>query len=362
LEYDAWGKRRSLPGDATPDTLVGQVDNKGYTGHEMLDQLGLVHMNGRLYDPLVARFMSADPLIQDPMHSQSYNRYTYVWNNPTNNTDPTGFECGERGRGLTINGCGGWTPLGASASFGDMIMMAKSYDASSPVKFDVQGSFKADAKNLVPNPLVPGCVGPCRSNDDVNTSKAANSGVGSAIMANPWVATAVGAVQAIRTTANNALTFLGGAIAGDGEMAKAGLDGLVKTDRDATIAVVMIVAGRPKGVAAESGAANRASFEMYKNELRPAMERPYVQDAALSKMLDKIYRPNAKIGSGSTAAAVRQETATGQPVGGAFHTQKANDSITELQKWLDKHPEATPGDRAAAENVLIDMSNALKGK
>ncbi|WP_269531858.1 Ig-like domain-containing protein [Chitinimonas sp. BJYL2] len=91
LGFDAWGKRRNLNGNGTPDSLDGQTDNKGYTGHEMLDALDLVHMNGRVYDPLVARFMSADPLIQDPEHSQSYNRYTYVWNNPTNLTDPTGF-------------------------------------------------------------------------------------------------------------------------------------------------------------------------------------------------------------------------------------------------------------------------------
>lgn len=44
-----------------------------------------------VYDPFVARFMSADPIIQEPEHSQSFNRYTYVWNNPTNMTDPTGF-------------------------------------------------------------------------------------------------------------------------------------------------------------------------------------------------------------------------------------------------------------------------------
>ncbi|MDN3579131.1 RHS repeat-associated core domain-containing protein, partial [Chitinimonas viridis] len=69
----------------------GKVIDRGFTGHEMLDELDLVHMNGRIYDPLVARFLSADPLIQDPEHSQSYNRYTYVWNNPTNMTDPTGF-------------------------------------------------------------------------------------------------------------------------------------------------------------------------------------------------------------------------------------------------------------------------------
>lgn len=89
--YDSWGKRRELAGPATPDTIDGVLDNKGFTGHEMLDRMDLVHMNGRVYDPLLARFLSADPVIQDPEHSQSYNRYSYVWNNPTNLTDPTGF-------------------------------------------------------------------------------------------------------------------------------------------------------------------------------------------------------------------------------------------------------------------------------
>ncbi|TFW09524.1 hypothetical protein E4K72_05625 [Oxalobacteraceae bacterium OM1] len=92
LAYDAWGKRRTTDGSSTPDTLDGQVDNRGFTGHEMLDQLDLVHMNGRVYDPLTARFMSADPFVQDPTNGQSYNRYAYVWNNPTNYTDPTGYE------------------------------------------------------------------------------------------------------------------------------------------------------------------------------------------------------------------------------------------------------------------------------
>jgi RHS repeat-associated protein len=69
-----------------------EIDNKGYTGQEMLDQLQLVHLNGRVYDPFTARFISADPEIQDPTHSQSYNRYSYAWNNPTNDTDPSGFE------------------------------------------------------------------------------------------------------------------------------------------------------------------------------------------------------------------------------------------------------------------------------
>lgn len=65
----------------------------GFTSQEQLDNLELVHLNGRVYDPVIGRFMSADPLIQDPYRSQSHNRYSYVWNNPLNATDPTGFQC-----------------------------------------------------------------------------------------------------------------------------------------------------------------------------------------------------------------------------------------------------------------------------
>uniref|UniRef100_UPI002FCDC352 RHS repeat domain-containing protein n=1 Tax=Duganella sp. S19_KUP01_CR8 TaxID=3025502 RepID=UPI002FCDC352 len=94
LAYDAWGKRRALTTQATDDNIDGKLDNKGYTGHETLDTVDLVHMNGRVYDPLIGRFLSGDPLVQDPVNGQSYNRYSYVLNNPTNLTDPTGF-CGK---------------------------------------------------------------------------------------------------------------------------------------------------------------------------------------------------------------------------------------------------------------------------
>ena len=48
-------------------------------------------MNGRVYDPLIGRFMSADPFVQSPGNLQSYNRYAYVWNNPLSMTDPSGY-------------------------------------------------------------------------------------------------------------------------------------------------------------------------------------------------------------------------------------------------------------------------------
>jgi hypothetical protein len=113
---------------------------------------------------------------------------------------------------------------------------------------------------------------------------------------------------------------------------------------------------------ASRGATSRALHEMYKNELRAAMEKPIVSDKALSSIVNKLYRPNAKVGSGSTAAAVRQELITGRSVGRAFHSQKATDSIVELQRWLGRNPTASAADRAAAENLIIDMKNALRGR
>ncbi|MDH3909681.1 MAG: hypothetical protein OEU09_00195 [Rhodospirillales bacterium] len=64
---------------------------RGFTGHEHLDKLGLIHMNGRVYDPVLGRFLSADPTVQFPKTTQGFNRYSYVLNNPLSFTDPSGF-------------------------------------------------------------------------------------------------------------------------------------------------------------------------------------------------------------------------------------------------------------------------------
>jgi RHS repeat-associated protein len=58
----------------------------------MLDNLNLTHMNGRVYDPVVGRFLSADPYITEPGNTQNHNRYSYVSNNPLSLVDPSGFE------------------------------------------------------------------------------------------------------------------------------------------------------------------------------------------------------------------------------------------------------------------------------
>ena len=92
LAYDPWGKRRQVNGTAdTLDVITGQYIDRGFTMHEHIDEMGIINMNGRIYDPLIGRFMSADPYIQAPDDLQSHNRYAYVMNNPLNLTDPSGY-------------------------------------------------------------------------------------------------------------------------------------------------------------------------------------------------------------------------------------------------------------------------------
>lgn len=86
FRYDAWGKQTLTYGNNTGINATRQ----GHTSHEMLDG-GLTHMNGRLYDPVLSRFVSADPTVDNPFDLQSLNRYSYVNNNPMGFTDPTGY-------------------------------------------------------------------------------------------------------------------------------------------------------------------------------------------------------------------------------------------------------------------------------
>jgi RHS repeat-associated protein len=91
LDYDAFGSRRPVLGDSVISSIINSMP-RGYTGHEHLDKLGLIHMNGRVYDSELGRFLSADPFVQFAGNLQSYNRYSYVLNNPMSYTDPSGFK------------------------------------------------------------------------------------------------------------------------------------------------------------------------------------------------------------------------------------------------------------------------------
>ena len=99
MEFDPFGARRdqNMMGDLSQSGIANllsnltELPNRGFTGHEMLDRINLIHMNGRIYDPTLGRFLTPDPLVQAPHYSQSWNRYTYVFNNPMRYIDPTGY-------------------------------------------------------------------------------------------------------------------------------------------------------------------------------------------------------------------------------------------------------------------------------
>ena len=83
LAYDVWGRRTFTMNSMT------QI-KRGFTGHGHIDELGLINMGGRVYDPLQGRFLSPDNYIQLPDNPQNYNRYSYCLNNPLKYTDPDG--------------------------------------------------------------------------------------------------------------------------------------------------------------------------------------------------------------------------------------------------------------------------------
>ncbi len=90
MSFDAWGRRRN-PDDWTYDGMASSFEiDRGFTGHEHHDVFGLINMNGRVYDPILGRFLSPDNYVQTPFNTQNLNRYTYCFNNPLVYVDPDG--------------------------------------------------------------------------------------------------------------------------------------------------------------------------------------------------------------------------------------------------------------------------------
>lgn len=99
--------------------------------------------------------------------------------------------------------------------------------------------------------------------------------------------------------------------------------------------------------------------------VRKGIPKPSVTDPKLNNLVEDLYKgtktPN-QIGMGSTADAIRNELKTGQATYGRFHSQKGQEYVRALEKWLQKNPNASAADRAAAQQMLDDLNSALAGK
>lgn len=94
--FDAWGARRNVDWAHRGEVFPSHRTRMTFTGHEYEDEFGgflygLINMRGRSYDPFSKRFTSADPFVQAPAYGPSWNRYSYVFNNPLNLIDPSGY-------------------------------------------------------------------------------------------------------------------------------------------------------------------------------------------------------------------------------------------------------------------------------
>lgn len=99
FSFDAFGKRRNT--DWTNNNSDSRFDEnhwteRGYTGHEHLDNVRMIHMNGRVQEPIWGRMLSPDPVVGDLNMPQTLNAYTYVASNPLTLTDLSGREIDPR--------------------------------------------------------------------------------------------------------------------------------------------------------------------------------------------------------------------------------------------------------------------------
>lgn len=130
LDYQAFGGRRD-PSDPHAAGVASPNTPRGYTGHEFVDGTGVIHMNGRIYDSELGRFLQADPVIQAPYNTQSWNAYTYVFNNPFAYTDPTGMISFRQILGIAIAVIGTWVTGGMDGGFFAKLGTAMAFGAAS---------------------------------------------------------------------------------------------------------------------------------------------------------------------------------------------------------------------------------------
>lgn len=106
--FSAFGRRRGsnwtgLP-SGTEMAAIANLTRRGFTQHSMVDNLDLVHMNGRVFEPVIGRFLAGDPFIDGELDTQGWNRYSYVQNNPLSSWDPAGFDSVRRdGPSIVVN-------------------------------------------------------------------------------------------------------------------------------------------------------------------------------------------------------------------------------------------------------------------
>jgi RHS repeat-associated protein len=146
-----------------PELLeVASFTRQGYTFQTWLGQsMGLNHMNGRVQDAIAGRFISADPHIPDPTNAQSYNRYTYVNNNPLTSIDPSGFVGCDVADDLCLI-VQGTQPGQTVTDYGGGFIIVNNADGSIGQIIGTAGSPRSSSTQTTPVPVLPQSQAPAQ--------------------------------------------------------------------------------------------------------------------------------------------------------------------------------------------------------
>lgn len=207
--YDAWGNLTHLKiGNAPVITDKGVIAeaslliDRGYTGHEHFMGVGIIHMNGRLYDPLLRRFLNADENIQDPTNTQNYNKYGYVMNNPLMYNDPSG----EFLQWIIGAFVGGYLN-GVAANGGNW----------NPVKWDWQRTWSSVLGGAIGGAAISGALGTITSNPGAikfALPGVISGGLNSAFTGGNFLGGAIGGISYTGNLSGNSITSTDGISAG----------------------------------------------------------------------------------------------------------------------------------------------------
>ena len=350
--FSAFGTRRNAEtwmGGLSSEAgkALDAITRQGYTYQTVLGAMGLNHMNGRVQDALSGRFLSADPYIPDPSEPQSYNRYSYVRNNPLSFTDPSGF---------TDN------PVGCTPY---------PYDNRTGSGGEFYNSVVIAARCANIHPGTPGVAFPTWGPNDnpppYGGGPATTGGTEAWSGVSRWMDNVR---YGLRHMVPSHASFVSGIRRLFGDARSDDFERELEIERTATMFETVGHAAAEAGnryypeVAKMGVTAVAGELAVAGLAARGVLATPKVASTKLQNIVNDLYKGTtnpSRVGTGTTADAVRHELATGQAVGGRFHSQKAADYARGLENWLRGNPNAPYQDRLVAQSVLDDLRSALGG-
>ena len=371
LAYDPYGARRAADWSRalTPaeSAAVSDAQPRGFTGHEHLDRVGLIHANARLYDPRLGRYLSPDPAVSDPTHSQSWNGYAYVANSPLSFTDPTGMVragpgCNVGGVMCLDDGAGGHAD--SPATYPEPYSVRVTIPVVTP--FSVWGGGAFGGYGLPGEGGFGGAFGWLGGytvrHASINVSGVIHRSTGSSARGpgdRPIPLFTSPTVAFIVSVGVGALPVMG-SVQSVVELAT-GYDYIAGEAIDRRIALIGIAVGVVPGAKAALKIGGRVGSP--KVLLLPSPRRHLldsVKSPTLRKAINELYRPGAKIGDGGTADMIRHERRTGRLYSATGHEAKGQQRRTQLRRILDDGS-LDAGDQAIAQRLIDDLDDALKG-